>query len=238
MLTVNEAKKQIQGEGKFSLGFETTKFELSSAGNASYSLLDTSYRMNLVMLLNFPFPQSALRAMYDSLSDQSISAEVPKFDGPFLSKALAELVEEKNIKKVVEEIEEDNTIRLINNLEKTIFISELMLKWNQASRSFQSEGEIGINSFDKYKFERKVRGKMEIVKRRSGDDYTLYIQSIVGSWYYFKFQKGVMYTVGSDPLYNKLIKDNSDKISKKDDYKLRLANPSAKNAFLKASQKK
>ncbi len=237
-LSLNEGKKTVYGEGRFNLGFETTKFELSNAGNAVYSLNDTSFNMNIVMLLNFPFPQPALRIMFDTLSDQSISAEQPKLDVAFMGKALSELVEEKNIKKVVEELEEDNSIRLINDLEKTIFISELRLKWNQATRSFQSIGDIGINSFDKFKLERKVKGKLEIVKRRSGDDYTLFIQSVMGSWYYFKFQKGIMYTVSSDPVYNKLIKDNSDKISKKDDYKLRLANPSAKIAFLKASTKK
>ncbi len=151
---------------------------------------------------------------------------------------MAELVDDKNIKRVVEEIQEDNTIKLINNLEKTIFISELNMKWNPLTKSLQSEGDIGINSFDKYKIERKVKGKMELIKRRSGDDFTLFIQSIAGSWYYFKFQKGVMYTVGSDALYNKLIKDNIDKISKNDDYKLRLANISAKNQFLRATNKK
>lgn len=237
-LSVNEDKKSLFGEGRFNLGFETTKFELSNAGNATYSLNDTSFNMNLVMLLNFPFPQPALRIMFDTLSDQSVSAEQPKLDIAFMSRALSELVEEKNIKKVVEELEDDNSIRLINDLEKTIFISELRLKWNSTTRSFQSVGDIGINSFDKYKLERKVKGKLEILKRRSGDDYTLFIQSVAGSWYYFKFQKGIMYTVSSDPAYNKLIKDNSDKLSKKDDYKLRLANPSAKNAFLKSSTKK
>lgn len=238
LMTVNEAKKSITGEGRVKLGFETTKFEVKTAGQLNYSLVDTSFRMNLVMLLNFPFPQPALRIMNDSLSDQSMSAEAPKFDANFLSKALAELVEEKNIKRVVEEIEEDNTIKLINDLEKTIFISDITMKWNPATRSLQSEGDIGINSFDKYKFERKIKGKVELVKRRSGDDFTIYIQSPAGSWYFFKFQKGIMYTVGSDPLYNTLIKDNIDKISKKDDYKLRLANISAKNQFLRGLTKK
>ncbi len=238
LMVVNEEKKSISGEGRVRLGYETTKFELSAAGKLNYSLVDTSFKMNLVMLLNFPFPQGALRLMNDTLIEQSMMAEPPKFDGKFLSNALAELVEEKNIKRVVEEIEEDNTIKLINDLEKTIFISEITMRWNQATRSLQSEGDIGINSFDKYKLERKVKGKMELVKRRSGDDFTLYIQSIAGSWYYFKFQKGIMYTISSDPLYNNLIKDNIDKISKKDDYKLRLANISAKNQFLRGLVKK
>lgn len=237
IMVVNEEKKNIYGEGRIKLGFETTKFEVSAAGQANYNLEDTSFRMNMVMLLNFPFPQSALRLMHDTLTEQSLSAEAPKFDAKLLSNALSELVQEKNIEKVVEEIEQDKTIRLVNDLEKTFFFSELNMKWNQATRSLQSEGDIGINSLDKYKLERKVKGKMEIVKRRSGDDFTFYIQSVSGSWYYFKFQKGIMYTVSSDPLYNKLIKDNIDKISKSDDYKLRLANISAKVAFLKASKK-
>ena len=123
-------------------------------------------------------------------------------------------------------------------MEKTIFITELKLKWNPTTRSLISEGEIGINSFDKYKFERKIIGKLEIIKRRSGDDFTLYLQSPAGSWYYFKFQKGILYTISSDQLYNTAIKDNIDKFSKQDDFKLRLANVTVKNQFLKAPKKK
>lgn len=237
-MAVNDKQKSIYGEGRYKLGFETTKFEVAAAGNGTYSLVDTSFSMNLCMLLNFPFPNSALRIMYDSLTEQSLSSEPPKFDANFLSNALSELVEEKNIKRVVEEIREDNTIKLINNLEKTIFITELKLKWNPTTRSLISEGEIGINSFDKYKFERKIIGKLEIIKRRSGDDFTLYLQSPAGSWYYFKFQKGILYTISSDQLYNTAIKDNIDKFSKQDDFKLRLANVTVKNQFLKAPKKK
>ncbi len=164
-------------------------------------------------------------------------AAQPEFNPEFLTKALSELVEEKNIKRINEEINENNNIRLINDLEKTIFISDMQLRWNQTTRSFVSVGEIGINSFDKYKFERKIKGMMEIVKRRSGDDFTLYLQSMQGSWYFFKYQKGIMYTIASDPLYNKYVKDNIDKVSK-DDFKLRLANISARNQFVKAMKNK
>ena len=104
--------------------------------------------MNLVMLLNFPFPMPALRAMYDSLTDQSLAAETPKFDAPFLSKALAELVDDKNIKRVVEEIQEDNTIKLINNLEKTIFISELNIDII-TKKNVNNKGDIAAKNCNK-----------------------------------------------------------------------------------------
>ncbi len=237
LMVFNEAKKNFYTEGRYKIGFEGSKFEISSAGYANYSYVDTSFNMKLVMLLNFPFPQAALRVMYDSLTDQSLIAAQPEFDPVFLTKALSEVVEERNIKKIKEEIEDNNSIRLINDLEKTIFISDMNVKWNQATRSLVSVGDIGINSFDKYKFERKIRGKMELVKRRSGDDFTLYLQSPQGSWYFFKYQKGIMYVIGSDLAFNKILKDQIDKVSK-DEYKLRLANISARNQFVKAMKTK
>jgi hypothetical protein len=237
LIVLNEAKQSVSYEGKFDMAFKGSKFEIGAAGSAVYSLADTSFNMKLVALLNFPFAQNALRIMYDSLTDQSLMAAQPEFNPEFLTKALSELVEEKNIKRINEEINENNNIRLINDLEKTIFISDIQLRWNQTTRSFVSVGEIGINSFDKYKFERKIKGMMEIVKRRSGDDFTLYLQSMQGSWYFFKYQKGIMYTIASDPLYNKYVKDNIDKVSK-DDFKLRLANISARNQFVKAMKNK
>jgi hypothetical protein len=233
LIVFNEAKKNFYTEGRYKIAFDGSKFEIGAAGYANHSYVDTSFNMRLVMLLNFPFPQSALRVMYDSLTDQSLTAELPAFNGEFLTKALSELVEERNIKKIREEIEDNNAIRLINDLEKTIFISDMDVKWNQATRSLVSVGDIGINSFDKYKFERKIKGKMELVKRRSGDDFTLYLQSQQGSWYFFKYQKGIMYVIGSDAEFNKQLKDNLEKVSK-DEYKLRLANISARNQFVKA----
>ena len=237
LMTFDEAKKNFYTEGRYKIGFEGSKFEISAAGNANYSYLDTSFNMKLVMLLNFPFPQNAIRAMSDSLINQSLVANQPEFDPVFLTKALSEVVEDRNIKKIKEEIEDNNSIRLINDLEKTIFISDINMKWNQVSRSLISVGEIGINSFDKYKFERKIRGKMELVKRRSGDDFTLYLQSPQGSWYFFKYQKGIMYVIGSDLAFNTILKDQIDKVSK-DEYKLRLANISARNQFVKAMKGK
>jgi hypothetical protein len=237
MLIFNEAKKNFYTEGRYNFGFVGSKFEIGAAGYANHSYLDTSLHMKLVMLLNFPFPPSALHVMYDSLTDQSLTAEQPAFEPEFLKRALSEVVEERNIKKITEEITDNNAIRLINDLEKTIFISDMEVKWNQPTRSLVSVGDIGINSFDKFKFERKIKGKMELVKRRSGDDFTLYLQSLQGSWYFFKYQKGIMYVIGSDPVFNKYLKDNLDKVSK-DAYKLRLANISARNQFVKAMRNK
>jgi hypothetical protein len=243
VMRVNEGTKLISGEGRFNLGFEAekkgdklpAKFDFTVAGTGVYSLADTTFSMRLAGLLNFPMPPTAVKIMYDSLSAQSVNAAVPTFEPLFMKKALAELVDDKNIKKVTDDVE-PNSVKLTPELQRTIFFTELNMKWNQATRSLHTVGDLGINSFDKYALERNVKGRLEIVKRRSGDDFTLYIQGDQGSWYFFKYQRGMMNVVGSDPLFNQYIKDNIDKLSK-DEFKLRLANVSARNQFLKAMKK-
>jgi hypothetical protein len=153
-----------------------------------------------------------------------------------MKKALAEVVEEKAIKTVTDDIS-DNTLKLVSDLQKTIFFSELNLKWSSISRSLISDGDLGINSFEKYRLERKVKGRLEITKRRTGDDFVLYIQAPNnGSWYYFKYQKNILYIVASDLLFNQYIKDNIDKLSK-DEFKLRQANIADRNRYVKNMKK-
>lgn len=235
-LTVNEGKQTTVGEGRFKFGYETGKFEFITAGTATLHAADTTFTMHLAGLLNFPIPSSALKLMYDSLYNQSDNGEAPAFKADFMKKAVAEWVDDKSRAKATEEIE-DNNVKLISDLQKTIFLSELHMKWNASSRSLISVGNIGINSFEKFRLERMVKGRLEMTKRRSGDDFVLYIQSPQnGSWYFFKYQRNILYVVGSDALFNQYIKDNIDKLSK-DEFKLRQANIADRNRYVKAMKK-
>jgi hypothetical protein len=235
-LRVNEGKQTTTGEGRFKFGYETGKFEFITAGTATLNASDTSFSMHLAALLNFPIPSSALKLMYDSLYNQSDNGEAPSFKADFMKKAVAEWVDDKNIVKATDEID-DNNVKLIPELQKTIFISELKMKWNPASRSLISIGNIGINSLEKFRLERMVKGRLEMTKRRSGDDFVLYIESPQnGSWYFFKYQRNILYVVASDALFNQYIKDNIDKLSK-DEFKLRQANIADRNRYVKAMKK-
>ena len=235
-LRVNEGKQTTTGEGRFKFGYETGKFEFITAGTATLNASDTSFSMHLAALLNFPIPSSALKLMYDSLYNQSDNGEAPSFKADFMKKAVAEWVDDKNIVKATDEID-DNNVKLIPELQKTIFISELKMKWNPASRSLISIGNIGINSFEKFRLERMVKGRLEMTKRRSGDDFVLYIESPQnGSWYFFKYHRNILYVVASDALFNQYIKDNIDKLSK-DEFKLRQANIADRNRYVKAMKK-
>jgi Mor family transcriptional regulator len=115
-----------------------------------------------------------------------------------------------------------------------LFFSELDFKWDQQLRALVTTGELSLNSIDKFKIERKINGRIQIIKKRTGDDVVIYLESPEGSWYYFKYQKGIMYALSSDKLFNQYVRDNMDKLSKKyDNYKLRLGNIADRNKFVR-----
>ncbi len=233
-MELSAGKKNIYYEGRFKLGFEGSAFDLQTAGNGIYSYKDTTFRMKLMVMLNFPFPKSAMRILYDTLINQSSNASNADFDEALLTKGFSDLMKnEKDVFKVLSELP-DKTIPAVDELQKSFLFSAVSFRWNQATRSFVSEGDLSLNAVDNLKIERKYYGRIEITKKRSGDDYTMYLQTPEGSWYFFKYQRGMLFTIGSDPLYNQNIKDNFEKVSKQqENFSLRPANIGDRNKFVR-----
>jgi hypothetical protein len=233
-MEVSEGKKQVYYEGEFNTGVQNGQFAFFTGGKGKYNVVDTSFAMQVAALINFPLPNDVTRIMFDTLNYQSGSASPTVIDPQILKPALtAYLKDEKDRIKVIEELD-DKSIRLINQLQSLLFFSELEFKWDQQLRALVTTGELSLNSIEKFKIERKINGRIQIIKKRTGDDVVIYLESPEGSWYYFKYQKGIMYALSSDKLFNQYVRDNMDKLSKKyDNYKLRLGNIADRNKFVR-----
>ncbi len=237
-IAMSEKKKIIYGEGKFNFGFNTQGFSLNGAGYGTFNLADTTFGMKLSMIVDMILPNAAVKLMVDSLVEQSLAASSDYFDKRVIKISIPELVDEKTYKRLSENMEEELSRKNMEDLQKTFFFTDVTLGWNSPTRSFGSTGDIGLRSIDKNLIERKIKGKIEITKKRGGDDLIIYLQQPQGSWYFFKYQKGVMAVLSSDILFNEIIKINIDKVSKeKEDYKIRQANISDRNKFVRAQKK-
>jgi hypothetical protein len=233
-MELSEPKQHIYYEGVFDLGFTANVFEAYTAGTGLFNLKDSSFTMDVLLMLNYPFPTNATRLMFDTINSQSGYAENTKLNVPLMKSSLTQYIkDERNMKRVVEELD-DKSIRLVNELTKQLFFSHIQLRWDPATRSLISVGELSLNSIDKFKIEKKLKGRLQITKKRTGDELMLYLETPEGSWYYFKLLRGVWYVLSSDPVFNQNVKDNMDKISKKDEkYDLRLANIGERNKLVR-----
>ncbi len=237
-MAMSEAKKLVYGEGKFNLGFETEGFSVKTAGYATYKLNDTTFGMKVSMVINMLLPSQCLKLMSDSINEQSTTASTDYYDKRVIKISIPELVDEKSFKRLSDNMEDELSSKNIDDLQKTFFFTDVSLSWNTATKSFSSVGDMGLRSIEKNLIERRISGRIEITHRRGGDDIVIYLQQPQGSWYYFKYQKGVMAVVSSDVLFNEILKTNIDKISKeKEDYKIRFASVSDRNKFVKNLKK-
>jgi len=238
-LAMSELKKIVYGEGKFNFGYNTEGFSVNSAGYATYNLADTTFGMKLSMVIDMLLPDAALKLMLDSLVEQSSGASAEYFNKRVLKISIPELVDDKIFKRLGENMEDELSSKNMEGLQKTFFFTDVNMAWNQGLRAFTSVGELGLRSIEKNLIERKITGSINITKNRGGDNFVMYLQQDNGSWYYFKYQKGVMAVIGSDKLFNETVKINVDKISKeKKDYSIRQANISDRNKFVRAQKNK
>ena len=101
--------------------------------------------------------------------------------------------------------------KLPDEFDKNIVITHLNLKWNPETRSYRSEGEIGIANIGKTQINKLVEGNLEIIKRRSGDIFHLYLKINKYSWYFFSYTRGVLQCLASNDTFNTIIKETKPK---------------------------
>ena len=90
-----------------------------------------------------------------------------------------------------------------------------------------------MRSIDKYSIERRLQGRIQILKTRTKEELVIYLQQNNGSWYYFKYSKGNLSILGSDPLFNEALKAGMDKLNG-DGFTVRLASISDRNKIMRA----
>jgi hypothetical protein len=141
--------------------------------------------------------------------------------------------------KVVSELNLSGQIKkLPDELNKTMFISDLKLTWDPILESFVSQGQIGVASFGKEQFFRKIPGKVIVEKKRSGDIMHIYFEIDDANWYYFTYKRGLMQCYASDKAFNGIVmeekedKRKSPGKKKEDDYMYMLGSKSKRNIFL------
>jgi hypothetical protein len=154
-------------------------------------------------------------------------------------KGLAELMGRDKANEVISEYSLGKFKKMPKELEHTLMLTDLKFSWNTKTKSYIADTLIGVGSIGKDYVNKIVPGYMEIVKKRSGDLFTLYLELSDQVWYYFSYARGVMQVVSSNTEFNTVIstlkpdqrKLSTDKGEKP--YSYFPAAPTVKNKFLK-----
>ncbi|MFL5754176.1 MAG: hypothetical protein ACJ76F_12260, partial [Bacteroidia bacterium] len=238
-MSLNVNTCTVYGEGKLDVGAELGQVKVVTAGSASHYTVNDSSSFQLMMTLDFFFEDKALKKMFKDMEVYLNDFAAVEFDQPFYEKGIGELLGKEKADKAIADINLNGGFkRFPDELEKTMFLNDVKMRYDKESKSFLSDGKIGVGNIYKNELNRYVPGIVQIKKQKSGDILTVYFELDQSTWYYFSYYKGVMSAVSSNQEFNTIIKEVSAKKRKLDvekgpSYQYTTCNPAKKDQFLK-----
>ena len=205
----------VHTEGKIDFGCDVKALELKSAGQIVYIAADNRYLFDVVMTINFPFDNNALKKMSSLLIETAFNRKDAKEQRDVVKNAVAELVEnEKERKNYMRDLDEGSLIKPEKTLAKTFFITEMQLTWDLKTKSFISvENTIGLNSVNKTLISKELEGGFQIARRRSGIVLNLYMSPDQNNYFYFKYTYGIFSALAADLDFNNIVRTTANKFS-------------------------
>ena len=230
---------EIYGEGKINIGGNLGQVKMNTVGNATYKPANHNANMDLLLILDFFFNEDAMKIMADHILSTAILT--PTNDNrPTYEKGMAELVGKEKAGQLISEMNLYGAYKKFpQELNQSIFFTDLKMAYKPEYKSFRSSGLIGVGNILKTQVNRQVGGTIEVMRKRSGDVLNIYLELDGANWYFFSYTRGVMQAISSNEAFNKIIREMKPekKIAKTDDnknlYQFMLSTERKKNDFIK-----
>ncbi len=195
----------LSGEGNIDFGANFDLVKLSSAGNVTHSIDSGKVNIEAILGLDFYFNDEALKVMADEFRVMP-SLKPVNLNTDLNNKGMKNLLGVNAASKLKEEMD---LFGLSKNIPKEftfkLLLNDVKLYWNESTSSFRSTGKIGIGFIGAQPINVYVDGYVELQRRRSGDNFDIYLKADASTWYYFSYFKGVMMTQSGNNNYNTII---------------------------------
>jgi hypothetical protein len=197
-LALNNKDCYTTGEGLLGFADKAGRIEIGSYGIATHKLDADEMSMDILLAFDFYFDEDImkeiakkLRANTD-LKGTNITRKAYKI-------ALDHLLTGKDRQRFDEEVSNFGAPeRIPRSMRKTITFNEITLEFNKETGSFVSTGPIGIGSILDEPVNKQVEGIVEIIRKRRGDEITIYLEVPGGDTYFFQYKRNLMQFYTSD----------------------------------------
>ncbi|HAN18093.1 MAG: hypothetical protein A2X13_03970 [Bacteroidetes bacterium GWC2_33_15] len=200
LVNLNKDFCLLHGEGIINPGIELGQVKMSPAGSFNHDLDKNEIKLELILPLDFFFSDAAL----DSLSSDLQSQKLESFNitSPFFEKNMNERYGKDN----TTEFKNQNMLfaseaKIPKDIQHTILLGNIKLKWFTETGSYLSYGKIGISTINNKPVNKYVEGYFQLLKRRSGDLLKFYIKLPNNNYYYFTYSRGVMQTLSNNKKF-------------------------------------
>ena len=174
---------------------------MKTLGNVKHDLSKNETVLDVVMMMDFFLADDMIKLLALEF-DSATGIEAVNMNRMVYKKAMETTLGAERAQRFRDELSLFGTVKQIpNELRYTIIFSDLKLKWNDETNSYQSEGQLGIASIGEVQINKKFNGFIEIQIKRSGDLMDFYLELDRRTYYYFGYTRGVMQTLSSNQEY-------------------------------------
>ncbi|MBX7181610.1 MAG: hypothetical protein K1X82_05825 [Bacteroidia bacterium] len=231
----------VNGQGKMNFGVDLGQVEIQPVGVINHIMEADTTVFNGFVGMNFFFNEEAMRIMAEKLYNHFPPLEAVTYGNEY-EKALMELAGKEKATKYMQELNLYGTYKKTpEELNQTLFLSDLKLAWSTKNSSYRYKGFIGVSSVIGFQVNKQCYGAIEYVKKRGGDSWSLYLEPSEGQWYFFTYRNGLMSAISSNQEFNSAIRET--KLEKRDHagkvhYQYNLSTELKKRDFLRSFETK
>lgn len=203
--------------GRFNLlGVPGKIFE--TVGKATVNLDSMKYRLETMMLFDFPLPIPTVQKMGQNIVKTNLdagnsNAAIEPDDEDFTQK-LSRIIGTADTEKYKANSQKGHIPLFKESARflKSLVLSRADLQWNATANAYYSTGPIGISNIGDVDINALVNGYVEIVQSHStGNELHIYLDLAPEKWYYFIYRNGQLGMVSSDEEVNRLVNTGGGK---------------------------
>jgi hypothetical protein len=224
-------------EGVLNLGPDYGNVDMQTVGTMTDYLVRDSVEAKLMVMFNFFFDDGALDKMAADFTNMG-SLKPIDVTNKDVQKNLRQLMGKDVADKFITQLTLYGTAKKIpKEIQSQLFFSQLNMKWNNQTRSYVSDGKIGVGSVGKTFVNKLCDGKIEFKKHRGADEINMYIELDPQHWYYFNYVNGFMQVMSSNNDFltaiSSLKPDKRETKTDKGKYTFNVSTSNKKTIFLR-----
>ena len=200
-LSLNSEECKSYAEGKLGFGINPGQMDIQTVGNIKHDVKTGKVDLDVMMLVDFFFDNKLIDDMGKTMAENAMGEPID-FERETYQRGLREYIGTDEADKLISIITLTGQFKKFpSELEKNMFLTDVQLKWNPETRSYQSVGKIGVGNIGKRQVNIKVNGKVEIVTGRI-PEVNIYLEADKDTWYYFKYSRNIMAAYSSLEEFN------------------------------------
>lgn len=204
-LSISNSLCKENSEGEINLGVTLGQVNLSTYGNLYYNLNTNDIQIDAVIGIDFMFDKSAIQLMTNEI-DSIPNLGPVNYSRSVLLRSMYEKLGKSETDTFLTKLSGGKLISIPSEIQNTLNLTNVQLKWNSTTNSYQSTGKIGIGNILNLKVNKMIDGYIEITRKRSGDFMDIYLKPDETHYYYFGYSHGVMQVFSSNTDFINIIR--------------------------------